>query len=146
MPKRGESAPVGATATKTAPASKTAGAQKVVEKFPTTEKLKKFLEKAEKGLSKQLFNVKEIEAGKQGEQKNRIVFFTFAENPAKEDQDGLTPEEDQFNVQKIKDVLFHYHTMEFEQAGTVIVLQVSRPMPDDPSGYHLLSYQEYKDN
>lgn len=146
MPRR-TTAPVGDESKKTTPAPKTEGEKKVVEKFPATEKLKKFLEKAEKGLSKLIFETREIEVGKTGEAKSRIVYVSFAPTPKGEDHEELTPEDDVFNVQKIKDVLFHYHTSEYtDQAGMVLIMQVLQPALDDPNGFHLLAYQEIKEN
>lgn len=117
--------------------------KKVVEKFPTLEKAKKYLEKVRKGLSGEIFDAKEIEAGKQGEQKVRIVFMNFSKVPKSDSHEELTPEEDAYNVERIKDALFYYHTGKDDSSDNAVVLQVITPADED--GFHLLAYQEISD-
>ena len=117
--------------------------KKVVEKFPMLEKAKKFLEKVRKGLGDEVFDAKEVEAGKQGEQKMKIVFLNFCLDEKTKDHDELTPEEDAYNVECIKEVLFYYHTGVDSSTDSAVVLQVVPPLDGD--GFHLLAYQEIQD-
>lgn len=140
MPKRAEKPeavkePVAKNASKTE--------KKVVEKFPTIEKAKKFLEKVRKGLSAELFDVREVEAGRAGEQKVKIAFLNFCKTPKGDGHEEMTKEEDAYNVECIKDVLFYYHTGTAGDNDSAVVLQVITPAEE--GGFHLLAYQEVSD-
>lgn len=143
MPKREApgSAPVKAETKKTDEVKSTG--KKVVEKFPLTEKAKKFIEKVEKGLTSKIFETREVEAGKTGTAKHRVVFITFSETPKSDTHPELTEEDDQFNVETIKKILFYYHTAKDAPDQGLELLQVIAP--DEEEGFHLFAYQEFSE-
>lgn len=117
--------------------------KKIVEKFPLTEKAKKFLEKVEKGLSGKIFETREVEAGKAGTAKHRVVFITFSETPKSDTHPEMTEQDDVFNVEKIKDILFYYHTSKDAPEQGLELIQIIAP--DAEEGFHLFAYQELSD-
>ena len=117
--------------------------KKIVEKFPLTEKAKKFLERVEKGLSGKIFETREVEAGKTGTAKHRVVFITFSETPKSDTHPEMTEQDDVFNVEKIKDILFYYHTSKDAPEQGLELIQIIAP--DAEEGFHLFAYQELSD-
>lgn len=114
------------------------GAKKTVKKNPFEERLKKFLENVQKGLTAKIHQIKCVKVSEPGEPKVDMGFLVFSKNGAKD-----TEIDREYNVEVIKDVLFHYHTAPEKPTANPAFLQVVNPVDEDSP--YMLTYQEYSD-
>ena len=145
MPVRGEakvvqkSEAVKETATRTRASHKEVATKKpeVVKKSIMEEKVKKYLAEVSKELPSKVFEIFErMLTSKESGEKSVVVFTAFSPN-------GEADEEvdDTFNIEKIKEVLFHYHTAQ-EKIATGKIMVVEVVPPSEEGEPHLACFQE----
>ena len=111
--------------------------KEVVKKSILEEKVKKYLGEVSKELPTKVFELFErMLTNKESGEKSTVVFLAFSTNGESDDE-----VDDKFNVEKIKELLFHYHTApEKIASGKIIVIEVVPPTEADEP--HLVCFQE----
>lgn len=126
------------TAPRKAPVKQeTAPTKEVVKKSILEEKVKKYLGEVSKELPTKVFELFErMLTNKESGEKSTVVFLAFSTNgEADEDVD------DEFNVSKIKDLLFYYHTAP-EKIATGKIMVIEIVPPTEAGEPHLACFQE----
>lgn len=140
MPKRSEAKATEAPAVEETKQDTSAKAGATTKKLPLTERVKKFFDKIDPELNKNVHEMSEQVVQDSEKNKNNMVMVVFTDKSNKK-AEGVVVEE--ANIKHIKTALFGYHLMTDDKpTGKVLDMSILPPDPNDEDSVHILCVQE----